>query len=86
MLPNWISFPIGCYIHVPAEGNPSLALNKALGQPLGKIWAQAPANMIKEPWPHMAYEKEIKDQEVARIELISSPMRIPISARRLFTS
>jgi hypothetical protein len=54
------------YVHCPAEGDYSLILNQDLGQPLGKLWAEAPEKMKNEPWPHMSYTKEIGDQEVAR--------------------
>jgi hypothetical protein len=54
------------YVHAAESGDWSLVLNSVLGQPLGKIWAQAPENMAKEPWPHFAYSKEIGDKEVAR--------------------
>ncbi|MFQ5741818.1 MAG: DUF2911 domain-containing protein [Acidobacteriota bacterium] len=54
------------YVHCGEEGTYSLAVNRDLGQPLGKIWSQAPAQLAKEPWPHFAYQKEIGDTEVAR--------------------
>jgi hypothetical protein len=54
------------YVHAPASGIWSLCLNTVLGQPLGKVWAEAPDNMKNEPWPHFAYTKEIGDKEVAR--------------------
>jgi hypothetical protein len=57
------------YVHCPAEGDYSLLINKDLGQPLGKIWAAAPAAQAKEPYPHFEYQKEIGDQEVARIPM-----------------
>ena len=57
------------YVMVPEEGNPSLVINRVLGQPLGKIWDQAPENLKNEPWPHFNYSKEIEDQEVARVTL-----------------
>ena len=57
------------YVHAPASGDWSLVLNSVLGQPLGKVWAEAPENMAKEPWPHFAYSKEIGDKEVARVPM-----------------
>ena len=56
------------YVHCPADGAYSLVANKALGQPLGEIWSEAPAHLAKEPWPHMNY-KDIAGSEVARIPL-----------------
>jgi hypothetical protein len=56
------------YVHCPADGTYSLAVNKVLGQPLGEIWSEAPAHLAKEPWPQMNYQK-IKASEVARIPL-----------------
>lgn len=60
------------YVYLPEEGNPRLAVNRTLGQPLGKIWDQAPANLKNEPWPYFDYSKEIKDQELLRVPLAKS--------------
>lgn len=57
------------YVHVGAGDDYALAVNRALGQPLGKIWAQAPESLKNEPWPHFKYAEEIADQEVARVAL-----------------
>jgi len=57
------------YVHCPESGDYALAVNTVLGQPLGQIWAEAPANLAKEPWPHFEYAKEIGDKEVARIPM-----------------
>ncbi len=57
------------YVYAPASGDWSLVLNSVLGQPLSKVWDQAPENMAKEPWPHFAYSKEIADKEVARVPM-----------------
>jgi Protein of unknown function (DUF2911) len=57
------------YVHCPVEGPYSLAINSDLGQPLGKIFAQAPPNLANEPWPHFEYKKEIADKEVARVPM-----------------
>lgn len=57
------------YIHCPQEGPFSLVLNGVLGQPLGKIWAAAPEHLEDEPWPHLNYEAEIQDSEVARVPM-----------------
>ena len=65
------------YVHAPEKGEWSLVLNSVLGQPLGKVWEQAPENMAKEPWPHFAYSKEIADKEVARVTMKSGQMNPP---------
>lgn len=57
------------YIHCPESGDYSLVLNSDLGQPLGKIWAEAPAAQAKEPYPHFEYAKEIAGKEVVRVPL-----------------
>ena len=57
------------YVHCPESGDYALLINKVIGQPLGKIWSQAPAHLANEPWPHFDYDKEIGDQEVARVPL-----------------
>lgn len=70
------------YVHCPESGYYALAVNKVLGQPLGDIWDKAPPHLAKEPWPHFSYEKEIGDQEVARIPLKSAELEEPVD---LFT-
>jgi hypothetical protein len=57
------------YVHCPEQGEYSLVINKDLGQPLGKIWAAAPPDQAKQPYPHFEYQKEIGDQEVARVQM-----------------
>jgi hypothetical protein len=60
------------YVHCPSNlknGSFSLVLNKVLGQPLKDIWADAPAAVANEPWPHFKYSEEIGAQEVARIPM-----------------
>jgi len=57
------------YVHVGDGDDYALAVNSALGQPLGRIWAQAPENLKNEPWPHFKYAEEIADKEVARVPL-----------------
>ncbi len=59
------------YVYCPENGDYALAVNKVLGQPLGKIWDAAPAQLANEPWPHFEYQKEIGDMEVARVPLKS---------------
>jgi len=60
------------YVYCPAEGEYALAVNEVLGQPLGKIWAEAPDELKNEPWPHFSYSKEIGDSEVARVPMADS--------------
>jgi hypothetical protein len=60
------------YLHCPAAGSYSLVVNSDLGQPLGKIWAAAPASQANEPYPHFEYAKEIAAKEVARAPLTHS--------------
>ena len=55
------------YVHAPADGAWSLVLNTNQGVPLGEMWAEAPDNMKKEPWPMLGgYDKST---EVARIKM-----------------
>jgi len=65
------------YIHCGEDGSYALAVNSVLGQPLGDIWAAAPENLKKEPWPHFDYAKEIGDKEVARIPLKKATLASP---------
>ena len=60
------------YVYCPAEGEYALAINKVVGQPLGKIWGEAPDELKNEPWPHFSYTKEISDSEVARVPMAES--------------
>jgi hypothetical protein len=66
------------YVHCPEQGDYSLAVNSTLGQPLGKIWAAAPANLASEPWPHFKYAEEIGDKEVARAAMKNVPVQAPV--------
>lgn len=71
------------YVHAPATGEWSLAINSDQGVPLGKIWDKAPANLKNEPWPHLeGYQKSIGGKEVARATMRSSKAG---SAAELFT-
>jgi hypothetical protein len=67
------------YVHAP-EGKPwSLVLNRDLGVPLGKIYAQASEKMKNEPWPHIEdYTAAIGSQEVARIPMTASKPAAPV--------
>jgi hypothetical protein len=60
------------YVHAPATGDWSLALNTDQGVPLGKIWEAAPANLKEAPWPHLDdYSKAIAKSEVLRAPMKS---------------
>lgn len=62
------------YIYAPAQGDWSLLVNKHLGVPLKEMYDKAPPELANEPWPMlMGYDKNIKDQEVARVKLESMP-------------
>jgi hypothetical protein len=61
------------YVHAPATGDWSIALNSDQGIALGKIWDKAPANMKDQPWPHLeGYSKNVGKTEVARTPLKST--------------
>ena len=60
------------YVYCPAEGQYALAVTKVVGQPLGKIWGEAPEELKNEPWPHFSYSKEIRESEVARVPMTES--------------
>jgi hypothetical protein len=57
------------YVHCPEDGSFALVINKDLGQPLGKIWAEAPADQKSDPYPSFAYKKEIADKELVRVPM-----------------
>jgi hypothetical protein len=57
------------YVHCPGGGEFSLAINSVLGQPLGNVWKEAPADQKDQPWPHFKYTEEIGDKEVARASM-----------------
>jgi len=59
------------YVHAPATGDWSLALNTDQGIALGKIWDKAPANMKDQPWPHL----EGYTKNVAKTEVVRAPMK-----------
>ena len=80
------SIPAGkysVYVNAPAAGDWSIAINRDLGIPLGKLWDKAPDNMKNEPWPHLeGYQKNIATKEVARAPMKSGKAG---SAAELFT-
>ena len=59
------------YVHAPATGDWSLAVNSDLGQPLVKIWDKAPDNLKNEPWPHYLDYSNVLAKEVARAAMKS---------------
>lgn len=66
------------YVVAPETGDYSLAINSDLGVPLGTIWAQAPPNLAKEPWPYLQdYQKKIGAKEVARVTMTKQPAAAP---------
>ncbi|MBI3931974.1 MAG: DUF2911 domain-containing protein [Acidobacteria bacterium] len=67
------------YVHLPADGARNLVLNKDLGIPLIKIWAQAPPNLANEPWPRLdGYEKSVADKEVLRAAMQKEAVTTPV--------
>jgi hypothetical protein len=65
------------YVHAGEGKAWDLVLNRDLGVPLGKIYAQASEQMKNEPWPYINnYTAGIGSQEVARI-----PMKSATAAR-----
>lgn len=70
------------YVYAPESGDYALAINKDQGVALGKIWAEAPANLKNEPWPVENYST-IKGTEVARVTLKKSA---PAQPADLFTA
>jgi hypothetical protein len=67
------------YVHAPAQGDWSIAINSDLGIPLGKLWDKAPDNVKNEPWPHLeGYEKNIAGKEVARAPMKSGTVPAPV--------
>ncbi len=60
------------YVYCPADGEYALAVNKVVGQPLSKVWDEAPDELKNELWPHFSYSEEIGDSEVARVPMADS--------------
>ncbi len=66
------------YVHAGENGAWDLVLNKDLGLPLGKMWAQAPENLKNEPWPHyMDYSQSIAADEVLRVPMTAGKAAQP---------
>ncbi|MEO8500651.1 MAG: DUF2911 domain-containing protein [Vicinamibacteria bacterium] len=57
------------YVHMGEGDTNSLVLNKNLGIPLIKIWAQAPANLANEPWPALNGYEHVASEELIRVTL-----------------
>jgi hypothetical protein len=66
------------YVHAPATGDWSLALNTDSGVALGKIWDKAPAELKDAPWPHIEdYQKSVADKEVVRAAMKAGVVKPP---------
>jgi len=61
------------YVHAPATGDWSLALNSDQGIALSKIWKEAPANLKDQPWPHL--EEGGYAKNIAKTEVLRAPMK-----------
>ncbi len=67
------------YVHVPEDGSHDLLLNTDLGQPLVKLWAQAPDNLKNEPWPYIGnYQAKIGDKEILRAPMTKDTVKAPV--------
>ena len=67
------------YVHAGENKQWELVLNRDLGVPLGKIYAQASEKMKNEPWPHITdYTAAIGSQEVARIPMSATKASAPV--------
>jgi len=69
------------YVHAPANGDWSLALNSDQGIALGKIYSAAPDNLKNEPWPRLdGYAKNIASTEVARATMKGGKTTAPVDS------
>jgi hypothetical protein len=69
------------YVHAPATGDWSIAINSDQGIPLGKIWSAAPDAVKNEPWPRLdGYEKNIASSEVARAPMKGGKTGAPVDS------
>jgi hypothetical protein len=69
------------YVHAPATGDWSIALNSDQGIALGKIWSAAPDAVKNEPWPRLdGYAKNIASTEVARAPMKSGKTGAPVDS------
>jgi Protein of unknown function (DUF2911) len=69
------------YVHAPATGDWSIAINSDQGIPLGKIWSAAPDAVKNEPWPRLdGYEKNIASPEVARAPMKGGKTGAPVDS------
>jgi len=67
------------YVHLPEDGSRALVVNTDLGQPLVKLWAQAPPDRANLPWPHLeGYQKSIADKEVVRAKMAKEEAKSPV--------
>jgi Protein of unknown function (DUF2911) len=69
------------YVHAPATGDWSLAINSDQGIALGKIYSAAPDDMKNAPWPRLdGYEKNIAASEVARAPMKGGKTAAPVDS------
>ena len=67
------------YVHLPADGSRNLLLNTDLGQPLVKLWAEAPDKTKNEPWPYIGdYQAKIGDKEIVRAAMKKETVKAPV--------
>jgi hypothetical protein len=67
------------YVHLPEDGSRNLVLNTDLGQPLGKIFAQAPPELKEAPWPYIGnYQEKIGDKEILRAAMKRATVPSPV--------
>jgi hypothetical protein len=59
------------YVHAPATGDWSLAVNSDLGIPLVKLYDKASDDMKNEPWPRLDGYSNVVAKEVARAPMKS---------------
>jgi hypothetical protein len=66
------------YLHVPAEGNYALVLNKDPGVPLKTIFPAAPPELADALWPRLSDYSAVTAKEVARIPLTTGKAKEPM--------
>jgi hypothetical protein len=66
------------YVYAPETGDWSLVLNSDPGIALIKLWDKAPASEANKPWPRLDGYDKVKDKEIVRATLKSSPAKPPV--------
>lgn len=66
------------YVHAPDKGDWSLVLNGDPGIALIELWDKAPASEANKPWPRLDGYDKVKDKEVVRAAMKSSPASPPV--------